>query len=64
MPRMEQIELDRHHGQIVADVRGLIDKYRAIFDWDVPEIDQTLADKLILGQVRKALEDIERQLLG
>jgi hypothetical protein len=46
----------------VSDVKRLVEKYRAIFDWDVPEVDQNGADKLILGAIRKALEDIDRDL--
>ena len=42
----------------------LIEKYRAVFDWDVPDIDQTVADKLILTEVRKALNELEHKLLG
>jgi hypothetical protein len=63
-PKLEQIELERHRGQIVADVRKLVDKYRAIFDWDVPEIDQAAADRLILREIAKALDEIEKKLLG
>ncbi|MFY9329334.1 MAG: hypothetical protein WAO76_15160 [Georgfuchsia sp.] len=57
---MEQIELDRHRSEIIADVKKLVEKYRAIFDWDVPDIDQNAADKLILVEMRKALDDIEK----
>ena len=42
----------------------IVEKYRAIFDWDVPDIDQTAADKMILGEVRKALDELEKKLLG
>ena len=42
----------------------MVEKYRAIFDWNVLDIDQTVADKLILGEVRKALDEIEKKLLG
>ncbi len=62
MGEIEQVELDRHRGELVADVKNLVEKYRAIFDWDVPDIDQTVADKLILAEVRKALDGIEKQL--
>ncbi len=51
MPDLEQIELANHRDQIDADVRKLVDKYRAIFDWDVPEIDQAAADNLILREI-------------
>jgi hypothetical protein len=61
---IEQVELDRHRAQLTSDVKDLVEKYRAIFDWDVPDIDQNAADKLILGAMRKALDDVEKNLLG
>lgn len=64
MAKIEEKELEGHRDQIIADVKQLVEKYRAIFDWDVPDIDQTVADKLILTEVRKALNEIEHKLLG
>ena len=48
MVKIEERELEGHRDAIIADVKKLVEKYRAIFDWDVPDIDQTVADKLIL----------------
>jgi hypothetical protein len=62
MAEIEELEMARRHDQLVSDVRGLVDKYRAIFDWDVPDIDQAAADKLILAEIRKALAAIEKSL--
>ena len=64
MATIEQKELEGHRSEVIADVKNLVEKYRAIFDWDVPEIDQDAADKLILVEMRRALDDIEKQLLG
>jgi hypothetical protein len=64
MAEIEEVELGRRQDRIIADVKKLVEKYRAIFDWDVPDIDQGKADKLILAEVRKALDDIDRKLLG
>jgi hypothetical protein len=64
MPKIEDVELERRRSQIVADVKKLVDKYRAIFDWDVPDIDQPAADRLILEEIGKALRDVEKTLLG
>ena len=64
MANIEQKELESHRDEIIADVRKMVEKYRAIFDWNVLDIDQTVADKLILGEVRKALDEIEKKLLG
>ncbi|MDD5403197.1 MAG: hypothetical protein PHZ14_01505 [Sulfuricella sp.] len=59
MSKMEQLELDAHRSEIVADMRNLFEKYRAIFDWDIPEIDEGAADKLILAAMRAALDQID-----
>ncbi|MFN3397483.1 MAG: hypothetical protein ACK4ZS_03000 [Sulfurimicrobium sp.] len=61
MSKMEQLELDAHRSEIVADMRSLFEKYRAIFDWDIPEIDEGAADKLILAAMHAALNDIDVQ---
>lgn len=47
---------------MIKDVKKLVEKYRAIFDWDVPDIDQGYADKLILVEISKALDDIKKEL--
>jgi len=62
--RIEELELEGHRADIIADVKELVEKYRKIFDWDVPDIDQSSADKLILSEVRKALVDLENELLS
>lgn len=64
MAKIEQIELDAYRSEIVDGLKSLVEKYRAIFDWDVPEIDQKFADKLILTEIRKALADVENDLLS
>ena len=64
MADIEQLELDGHRSEIVADVKKLVEKYRAIFDWDVPDIDQKCADQLIVVTIRTALDEVERELRG
>jgi hypothetical protein len=60
MKKMEQLELDAHRSEIVADMNNLLEKYRRIFGWDIPEIDEPGADKLILAAMHKALDEIEK----
>ena len=60
--QIEQIELNAHRNQIISDMKNLVEKYRAIFGWDIPEINQNAADKLILAALRKTLDDIETEL--
>ena len=62
MAKMEQLEMDAHRTQVVHDVAALVDKYRTIFEWDVPEIDEGAADRLILAAVRQALDHMEQAL--
>lgn len=62
MARIEKLELDAHREQLKADVKGLVEKYRSIFEWDVPDIDEVASDKLILGAIRAALNKVEESL--
>ena len=59
MTQMEQLEMNAHRAQRKAGVKGLIEKYRSIFDWDVPEVDEALSGRLILKAVRQVLDEIE-----
>ena len=51
--------MDAHRLELVADLKGLVEKYRSIFEWDVPEVDVALADRLILQALQQALDDID-----
>jgi hypothetical protein len=64
MAKMEKIELERYREQLTEDVRGLVDKYRSIFEWDVPEVDEGAVDCLILGAIRQALDGVEQSMSG
>lgn len=64
MAKMEQLEMDAHRAQLVRDVETLVNKYRAIFGWDVPGINEGAADRLILTTVRQAVDQMENALSG
>ncbi|WP_300443826.1 hypothetical protein [Zoogloea sp.] len=64
MESMEQIELDRHRDEIFDGVKKLVEHYRSVFAWDIPEVDQARADGLILAEIRNALIRIENELPG
>ena len=61
MAEIEQLEMDAQRGQLVSDVKALVEKYRSIFDWDVPEVDEAFSDRLILKALRQALDDVEAE---
>lgn len=60
MANIEQLELQAHREQLDADVARLVDKYLAIAEWDVPEIDEALANRLIIEAIRQALDHLEQ----
>jgi len=62
MAKIEELELDAHRRQLAADVEALVEKYRSIFEWDVPDIDQHHADRLIVAAIRQALDGVESTL--
>ena len=48
MSRVQQLELDAHRREILADMLGLVKKYRKDLNWDNPDFNQHETDKLIL----------------
>ena len=64
MAKMEQLEMDTHRAQLARDVESLVDKYRAIFGWDVPGINESAEDRLIFTAVRQTLDHMEQALPG
>lgn len=62
MAKIEQLELEAHREQLRDDVQRMIDKYLAIAEWDVPDIDEPLAYRLIIGAIRLELEHFEQAL--
>lgn len=59
MAKIEELEMDAHRAQLTTDLQGLVEKYRSIFDWDVPEVDEALSRQLILKTLHQALDDID-----
>jgi molybdopterin converting factor small subunit len=64
MARMEQMELDAQRAKLNEDVKKMVEKYRSIFEWNVPDINQALSDRLIVAAIREALNDVEKTLPG
>ncbi|GAA0405379.1 hypothetical protein GCM10009133_12510 [Cocleimonas flava] len=60
MSDIQNIEIERYQGNIVKDLRHLIEKYREIMAWDVPENDPVEADRLIFKAIHTGLAEIEK----
>jgi len=39
----------------------MVEKYRSIFEWDVPDIDEAFSDKIIIAAIRQALDKVENE---
>jgi hypothetical protein len=61
MVSLEQVEISRYHEELVHDVRHLVKKYGRIMGWEVPELDEAEASKLIFAALKQALADVERE---
>ena len=59
MTTIEQIEMNEQRAQLNADMKNLVEKYRSIFGWNVPDIDEAESDRLIFQAMRQALTSIE-----
>jgi hypothetical protein len=59
MVKIEQLEMNAQRAQLNANMKDLVEKYRSILGWDVPEIDDPLSDRLIFQALREALNNIQ-----
>jgi len=64
LPKLEQFEIEARRGEIARDARHLVERYRAVFDWDVPDVEQAAADRLILTKVATAVNALKNELLN
>lgn len=62
MANIEELEMAAHKAELNSDVKGLFIKYRAIFGWDVPEVDEALSERLIIESLRQALDELQEQV--
>ncbi len=60
MSESQKIELQRHHKELVKDVASLVDKYRRMMEWDIPESDEREGDRLILEAIQEALDALNK----
>ena len=61
MTSLEQVEITRYHKELVHDVRHLVKKYCRIMGWEVPELDEPKANKLIFQALKSALDAVEKE---
>ena len=56
---IEDIEMSKQRPSLDKDVNKLVDKYIKIMDWDVPDIDEPKARRLILDEIKQSISRFE-----
>ena len=58
---IEDIEMSRQRQSLDKDVNKLVGKYIKIMDWDVPDIDEPKARRLILDEIKLSISRLDNQ---
>jgi hypothetical protein len=59
MATIEEVEMGRYANELEDDVRHLVKKYCRIMGWDVPELDEQAARRLIIEALRASVDRVE-----
>ncbi len=59
MPGLEKIEVVRYRDEIVHDIDHLVKKYCRIIGWEVPDVDDQEARRLVLQALKEAVAQVE-----
>ncbi|NVK44396.1 MAG: hypothetical protein HWE39_24455 [Oceanospirillaceae bacterium] len=58
MSNMEDIELEKLRKALDSDVKNLVDKYLKEMEWDIPDVDEPRARRLILEEIEKLVQQM------
>jgi hypothetical protein len=61
MATIEEVEMERYAQELEDDVRHLVRKYCRIMAWDVPDLDERAARRLILAALRSSVTLVESE---
>jgi hypothetical protein len=59
MATIEEVEMGRYAKELEDDVRHIVDKYCRIMGWDIPDLDETAARRLIFEALRASVARVE-----
>lgn len=59
MTDVEKIEMTRYYSELEDDLRHMVEKYCRIMGWEVPELDEREARKLLFKAIHDALAKVE-----
>ncbi|MET0064864.1 MAG: hypothetical protein ABW076_00815 [Candidatus Thiodiazotropha sp.] len=61
MNNTEEIEMHKMDRELLDDVDHLLKRYVRIFEWDIPDSNESDVRKIILQRMHKALDRLESQ---
>ncbi|WP_296701595.1 hypothetical protein [Thiocapsa sp. UBA6158] len=61
MATLEEVEMERYARELEDDVRHLLLKYCRIMAWDIPDLDEKAARRLILAALRASVTHVESE---
>jgi hypothetical protein len=61
MATIEEVEMGRYAQELEDDVRHLVRKYCRIMAWDIPDLDEPAARRLILAALRASVTRVESE---
>ncbi len=59
MAGIEEIEMQKRRQQLDKEVEHLVDKFLKIMEWEVPDIDEPKARRLVIDEIKQAIGRIE-----
>jgi hypothetical protein len=59
MAGIEEIEMQKRRQQLDKDVEHLVDKFLKVMEWEVPDIDEPKALRLVIDEIKQAIGRIE-----
>ena len=62
--RAEFKEDCKYADEIREDTRDVFEKWLKRYGWDIPELDEDIAAKLILTEMRKELDELQAKYCG
>jgi hypothetical protein len=61
MATIEEIEMGRYARELEDDLRHLVKKYSRIMGWEVPDLDEKAARRLIFEAMRSSVARVESE---
>ena len=61
MATIEEVEMGRYSKELEDDVRHIVNKYCRIMGWDIPDLDEASARRLIFEALRASVARVEAE---